>query len=155
MQTSKRRGFVSKLMITAGIVGAVALGGCAIDPEEELDDLTEIDGDDGDDEATSSVSSELGGCNQCNNCVDYARCRQPRLPYGLTSWSEKVSKINSHRPRAGCVAMIQTSSYYGHVAYVNKVSGSRIFIDEGNWNGCNRRSGTAAALNIKGYWCRK
>ena len=85
----------------------------------------------------------------------YARCRQRRLPFGLTTWREKLAKVNSHRPRRGCVAMIQTGSSFGHVAYVNDVNGSRISIDEGNWPSghCGRRSGTPAALNVRGYWC--
>ena len=61
---------------------------------------------------------------------------------------------SSSTARAGCVAVIKTGSVNGHVAYVTRVSGNKIFIDEGNWGGCNSRSGTAAQLKIQGYWCR-
>jgi hypothetical protein len=105
-------------------------------------------------EGTASVSSELGVCNQCNNCVLYARCRQPRLPYGLTTYGQKVARINSRAPRAGCVAVINTGSPWGHVAYVESVAGGRVNIAEGNFEGrCNRRSAPAPRLGIVGYIC--
>lgn len=159
----KTRSLVTKVAITfAVLVGStLGVGGCAVDSSEE-DSFDGADGDevslddlDDEDEKTASTSSELSGCNQCTNCVKYARCRQPKLPYGLTYWSEKLRIINSRTPRAGCVAVIKTGSAYGHVAYVRRVSGSTVYIDEGNWGRkCNSRSGTAAALKIQGYWCR-
>ena len=114
------------------------------------------------DQTDGPVSEDLGDreaeatCNQCSNCVLYARCRMPRLPYGLTSYSDKVRQINRWSPRAGCVAVIYTGSYYGHVAYVTSVSGSTINIAEGNWPSghCGHRSGTQSGLRIKGYICR-
>jgi hypothetical protein len=132
-------------------VGLALAAGCSA-PEDVLDEEQEPDDEDG---PVSSSESELGGCNQCSNCVKYARCRQPRLPYGLTSFADKVAAINSRTPRRGCVAVIRTGSVYGHVAYVNDVSGGRISIDEGNWPSgrCGRRSGTPAALNVRGYFC--
>lgn len=140
------------------LAGSTVVLGCSaeiddVDPfDDEPGDVQEDDVDDG---TASSVESELGGCNQCTNCVKYARCRQRRLPYGLTTFADKVARINRRTPRAGCVAVIKTSSVYGHVAYVNKVSGGRIYIDEGNWPSgrCGRRSGTPAALNVRGYIC--
>jgi hypothetical protein len=148
------------LLRRIGILSAVGLSiaiaaGCSAPAEDEdgfADDVQEPDDEEG---AVASTESELGGCNQCSNCVLYARCRQRRLPFGLTTWRDKLARINSHRPRRGCVAMIQTSSSYGHVAYVNGVNGSRISIDEGNWPSgrCGQRSGTPAALNVRGYWC--
>ena len=157
----KTHSLLTKLVIVLGIIGGSTLGGagCAVelgevDGADDGDEVSFDGDDDGEDEDVASTSSELGGCNQCTNCVLYARCRQPRLPFGLTSWSDKVRAINSKKPRAGCVAMIQTGSQYGHVAYVRRVSGSKIYIDEGNWGGCNSRSGTASKLNIRGYWCR-
>jgi hypothetical protein len=103
---------------------------------------------------TSSTADEIGGCYQCSNCVDYARCRQPRLPHGLISFADKRARINSHTARRGCVAVIDTGSYYGHVAYVNSTSGG-IHIDEGNWPSghCGTRSGSASSLHIAGYFC--
>jgi hypothetical protein len=140
-----------------GLSLAVAAGcstGAATD-DDDGDGVADTEQPDDEEGAVASTESELGGCNQCSNCVLYARCRQRRLPYGLTSWRDKLAHVNSHTPRRGCVAMIQTSSSYGHVAYVNGVNGGRISIDEGNWpNGhCNQRSGTPAALNVRGYWC--
>lgn len=152
-------------MITAlrriAIVAAIGLplalsAGCSSQVDDLDGEALVDDGPEGDDEgAVASVESELGGCNQCSNCVEYARCRQRRLPYGLTYWREKVARINSRTPRRGCVAMIYTGSTWGHVAYVNGVSGGRISIDEGNWPSgrCGQRSGTPAALNVRGYWC--
>jgi hypothetical protein len=150
---------VRRLAVLA-VVSFALVAGCSsgdgIDEDEGLvglvDDGQEPDDSDG---PVDTAASELGGCNQCSNCVKYARCRQPRLPYGLTSFGEKLHVINSHTPRRGCVAVIQTSSVYGHVAYVNGVGGGRISIDEGNWSSghCGQRSGTPAALNVRGYWC--
>ena len=144
-----------------GIVAFIGLSiaiasGCSAPGDDEGDDANAAqEPDDEEEGAVASTESELGGCNQCSNCVLYARCRQRRLPFGLTTWREKLAKVNSHRPRRGCVAMIQTGSSFGHVAYVNDVNGSRISIDEGNWPSghCGRRSGTPAALNVRGYWC--
>ena len=74
-----------------------------------------------DDEPSGSTGDDLlltGYCPGCANCVYRARCLQPSLPTGLYSWRDKLSHVNSHRPRVGCVAMIYTGSDYGHVAYV-------------------------------------
>ena len=155
----KRCSLLTKIVLTLGVVGGCTLGmgGCAVDALDGEDDGEEVSLDDLDDEdeATASTSSELSGCNQCTNCVKFARCKQPALPYGLTYWRDKLRIINTQRPRAGCVAVIKTGSAYGHVAYVRRVSGSTVYIDEGNWGRrCNSRSGTAAALKIQGYWCR-
>ena len=145
------------VLVGLALAGALAAG-CSSETTNP-DDESALDGADPgismDDQPTASVSSELGGCGQCTNCVLYARCRQPRLPYGLTSYADKVSHINQHTAHAGCVAVIKTSSYYGHVAYVNSVSGGLVHIDEGNWPSghCGTRSGTASALHIAGYIC--
>ena len=145
------------LLVGFGLAAALAAG-CSSETTDPNDESA-LDGADpgvsSDDEPTASVASELGGCGQCTNCVLYARCRQPRLPFGLTSYADKVSHINRRTPRAGCVAVIRSSSSFGHVAYVNSVSGSTVHIDEGNWpsGNCGRRSGTAAGLHIAGYIC--
>lgn len=140
-------------------VSAIAAVGCAADPATEEDEAYANDEsavDEGDSEGeVGSMSSDLASCNQCDNCVYYARCRQPRLPTGLTSYADKRAKINRSTAKAGCVAVINTGSYYGHVAYVTKVSGSKVYIAEGNWPSghCGTRSGTKAALKITGYIC--
>jgi hypothetical protein len=163
---ARRRSLVSGAIATVAIIvgSTLGTGGCAVDAVDEDDegnlvgysdeDMDPADYMDDEGPESSSVSSELAGCKQCTNCVLYARCRQRRLPYGLTSWSSKLRIINSQSPRAGCVAVIHTGSQYGHVAYVTGVSGSRVHIDEGNWGRrCNRRSGTKAQLRIRGFWC--
>ncbi|EYF07505.1 CHAP domain-containing protein [Chondromyces apiculatus] len=141
------------------------LMGCTVEMEpgddieaadEDLSDGDEIESVGEADQELSAEESSLvaPACNQCDNCVYYARCRQPALPYGLTSFQDKMNIVNTQTAKAGYVAIIQTSSSYGHVAYVTKVEGSKIFIAEGNWpNGqCGTRSGTKAALNIKGFF---
>lgn len=138
------------------VIGGLLAVGCSASDGDDESALDDVDpGMSADEEPSESISSELAGCGPCNNCVLYARCRQPRLPYGLTSYGDKVRAINSRTGRAGCVAVIKTSSSYGHVAYVNRVSGGTISIDEGNWPSgrCGRRSGTAASLHITGYIC--
>lgn len=64
------------------------------------------------------------------NCVYYARDRQPKLPTGLTTCSDKKSKVNSNTPAAGCVMFRTGDPTYCHAAYVTKVSGSTIYIDQ-------------------------
>ncbi|KFA89434.1 hypothetical protein [Archangium violaceum] len=104
-------------------------------------------------------TTESAACGNCDNCVLHARCLQPKLPYGLTYWSDKVAIINSNHAHKGCVAMIPTSSSYGHVAYVSNVdtapSPNRITLREANWvgNTCSSRTGTKDGLNIRNYWC--
>lgn len=144
------------------LVGSVLVAGCAAEDVAEGEPAADTDqGDPGpdvldDEETTASTSSALGGCYQCSNCVYYARCRQPKLPYGLTYYSQKVARINRYSARVGCVAVIKTSSVYGHVAYVNRVaSDGTITIDEGNWPSgrCGVRSGTKSGLHITGFIC--
>lgn len=88
------------------------------------------------------------------NCVSYVRYRVPSLPTGITYYSEKVAIINSYTPQAGAVAIIKSSQEYGHVAYVESVSGSKITISDSNWEKgyITTRVGTQSDLNITGYW---
>ncbi|AKT40641.1 CHAP domain-containing protein [Chondromyces crocatus] len=162
--------WLAKCSAIALILGAgsfTALG-CAVemDPEEGLelgieeaeateafDDEVEAIGEDGQEIAIGTDTSSAT-CNQCSNCVLYARCRQPKLPFGLTTYAQKRAIINTQTAKAGYVAIINSGSSYGHVAYVTKVNGSTITIAEGNWpNGkCGTRSGTKAGLKIVGYF---
>ncbi len=147
------------------------LAACAIDGGDE-DDAEEVSLDGLDAEDVELLAGEkpgnlpspdpgqvlepLGYCPGCSNCVFRARCLQPNLPLGLTYWSDKVARINSHTARVGCVAMIYTGSIYGHVAYVaDKHADGTITIKEGNWvgNTCSSRRKTPSALNVRGYWC--
>ncbi len=142
------------LCLAGAVFGALVLGGCASEQADPTED-GEFAVEDGPGENVDESTSALGGCGQCSNCVDYARCRQRRLPHNLTSFSDKARTINSQTGHAGCVAIIRTGSYYGHVAYVNSMAGGRVHIDEGNWPSgrCGQRSGTKAGLNIAGYFC--
>lgn len=90
----------------------------------------------------------------CDNCVFYARCRNPSLPFGLFSYEDKVAIITTYVPQAGAVAVIDTGTWTGHVAYVESVNGSTINLSEGNWplGSCGQRSGTMESLNITGFF---
>ena len=94
--TTKKPSLGLSLLLGLGLA-TVLVAGCSSETSEP-DDESALDGADPGmstgDEPTASVSSELGGCGQCTNCVLYARCRQPRLPFGLTTYAEKVSHIN-------------------------------------------------------------
>ncbi len=135
---------------------SLPLLGCAaeVDAIEGIENSETTADELGTAEDVMESSQEILACSQCDNCVLYARCRQPSLPFGLTSYADKVAIINTQTAAAGEVAIIKTSSSYGHVAYVTSVSGSTIHIAEGNWpNGsCGTRSGTKAGLNITGFF---
>ncbi len=97
--------------------------------------------------------------NRCN-CVFYARCRVPKLPYGMTTYSEKVSKINSTTPSIGSVAIMNIYPPYGHVAVVTAVnrdsSGrvSSITVSEANYQACrvSTRTATPVSMKVTGYY---
>jgi surface antigen len=61
--------------------------------------------------------------------------------------------INSLTATVGAAAIIRTSAVWGHIAIVQKVSGTTITIRETNWAGAyvSERSGTASELKIVGY----
>jgi hypothetical protein len=64
------------------------------------------------------------------NCVYYARDRQPKLPSGLTTCSDKKGKVNSHTAAAGCVLFRTGDPTYCHAAYVTGVSGGNVHYDQ-------------------------
>ena len=64
------------------------------------------------------------------NCVYYARDRQPKLPTGCTTCDDKKRISNSNTAKAGCVMFRTGDPTYCHAAYVTKVSGSTIYIDQ-------------------------
>ena len=80
-----------------------------------------------------NIAYEYDGLAQSirNNCVMFARYKLPSLPYGLTSYQDKINIINSYTAIAGEVAITPGNSSYGHVAYVESVSGNTITIIEG------------------------
>ncbi|AKT40640.1 CHAP domain-containing protein [Chondromyces crocatus] len=139
-------------------MSAFVWSGCAVDvdagDELEAAELGEAVETDDQELAIGDGDTSNATCNQCSNCVLYARCRQPKLPFGLNTYQDKLNIINTQTAAAGYVAVINSGSSAGHVAYVTSVSGSTIHIAEGNWpNGsCGTRSGTKAGLKIQGYF---
>lgn len=140
--------FPMRLLSNTLATVSIALAGCG---GTELDDAAQLS----DVQQEDIAQAESAACGHCDNCVLHARCRAPGLPFGLNTYSDKVNIINSSTARAGCVAVIPSSSSAGHVAYVSKVNGGTIHLNEANWTAgaCTNRSGTKASLNIRGFWC--
>ena len=142
----------TRLLSRSFVTVAIALTGCGGTQMDDESMVSEAQSED-----SAQIESAAGG--NCDNCVLHARGRAPGLPYGLTYWSDKVAVINSNSAHAGCVAMIPTSSSYGHAAYVERVdtapNPNRIYLREANWSAgqCTARSGTKDSLNIRGFWC--
>jgi hypothetical protein len=150
---------LSLLMLVLG-VASCQVGDSEDDLDEQAQDERLSDPSLVIDEESSPSAGEdqlaASYCPGCSNCVYRARCLQPRLPTGLTTWGDKLGKINSHTPRVGCVAMIYTGSQWGHAAFVaDKHADGTLTLKEGNWisGQCSRRRGTPSRLNIRGYWC--
>ncbi|ADO75412.1 hypothetical protein [Stigmatella aurantiaca] len=145
---------LSLLSLSLAVTGCGGVEAEGLAPEEQVSSVNPADPTHDDIGTTESAV-----CGHCDNCVLHARCLQPKLPFGLTYWSEKVAIINSNHAHKGCVAMIPTSHEYGHVAYVSDVdtapNPNRITLQEANWSGntCSSRKGTKDALNIRNYWC--
>lgn len=144
----------TRLLSRSLLTVAFALAGCG--GTEMAEDETLMSSEAQSDDA---AQIEAAACGSCDNCVLHARCRQPGLPFGLTTYAQKKAIINSASARAGCVAIIPSSSSYGHVAYVERVdtapNPNRIYLREANWAAgqCTGRNGTKAGLNIEGFWC--
>lgn len=87
-----------------------------------------------------------------NNCVAYAAFRLSRNgladpgSYGnATYWADKAAAQGvpvDGKPAAGSIAQWTTEGdfapQYGHVAYVERVSGNTIYLSESNWQGGSR-----------------
>lgn len=160
--------FQTKILALSLLSLSLAVTGCGGVAEPELAPEQQVSHEDHEshaDHADHADAQDIGTVESaactgyCDNCVLFARCKQPKLPYGLTYWSDKVAIINSNHAHVGCVAMIPTSHQYGHVAYVDGVdtapSPNRITLREANWtpNACTSRTGTKDGLNIRNYWC--
>lgn len=107
----------------------------------------------------NSASAQTGSCDQehADNCVLWVRnCASvPSLPFGLTTLESKRKIINSYTPAVGSVAVMDTSIYEGHVAYVAAVNadGTISIRDANNPSpGVRSRTATPAALNVLGYF---
>lgn len=143
----------------AALTPACAVSDGSVDPAEDLEVVKQ--------EVQDTTLDGCGGQCYNNNCVGYARCRTQNdnvagtLPYGLTSYEQKKAACNSAGGRRGCVAVIPTGSYYGHVAYVEDswidANGNRRYrLSEADWESagyCSNRSGTKGGLNINCFWC--
>lgn len=106
----------------------------------------------------SATESLADGCSTAStrcNCVLYARCRVPRLPFGLTSYQDKVRVINSRTPTVGSVAVMNIYPPYGHVAVVEAVHrDGRITVREANYVRCavTSRTNLPARMAVAGYF---
>lgn len=111
--------------------------------------------------ATYRAATEYDGigANTISNCVAFAKYKVPSLPGGLTTLQDKKNIINSYTPAAGAIAITSGDSRYGHVAYVESVSGANIVTLNGGFSGSGldghivRITGTAGEQKILGYWC--
>lgn len=112
--------------------------------------------------ATAKPATEPQYINFRGSCVDFARKMVPAFTSAATGplndFASKQRIINTQQARPGFIAIVNSSAW-GHVAYVEKVSGSIITTLDGNWTGGKatggrvyRRTGTKEELNILGYW---
>lgn len=98
------------------------------------------------------------GADTIGNCVAFARYKVPSLPGGLYNLQDKQNIINSHTPMAGAIAITRGNSSYGHVAYVESVSGANVVTLNGGFSGSGltghivRITGTESEQGILGYW---
>lgn len=94
------------------------------------------------------------------NCVLWVRDNRAKwLPYGLTTYSDKINKKGfKAKPKdvkAGDVVVMNIYPPYGHVAYVKKVKNGILTIEESNYplnKSYNTRSDTASKLKVVGYF---
>ena len=111
---------------------------------------------------TQSRATESKYVNYRGSCVQLCRWLAPSFTVAATgsidSLASKSSIINTQSACPGYIA-IEAHSSWGHVAYVEKVSGSIITTLDGNWTGGQssggqvyRRTGTKAELGILGFW---
>ena len=129
-----------------GFLAVSAVGMAACDTKTEVEPVT-------DEEA-------IFGSSLACNCVLYARSRQPKLPFGLTTYQQKKGIITTKTPKVGAVAVMPgNDSRYGHVAYVAAVNADgTITLDEANWTLCKITTSTKvkpSARSIDGYFVAK
>lgn len=92
-------------------------------------------------------------------CTWYANYKRPDLPNGMGNGGQYLASARRYglatgsSARAGAI-MVTNESYYGHVAYVESVSGGMVTITEMNYVGpyiVSRRTVAANSGAIKGY----
>lgn len=105
---------------------------------------------------TAATEYDGIGADKISNCVAFARYKVPSLPGRLWNLQDKINIINSHTPTAGAITSGNTS--YGHVAYVESVSGQTVVTLNGGFSGSGldghivRIAGTESEQGILGYW---
>jgi len=96
------------------------------------------------------------------SCVEFARKMVSSFTYEATGTIDDLASkrrlINTQTACPGYIAIVDSSAW-GHVAYVESVTGSIITTLDGNWTGGEatggrvyRRTGTQAELKILGFW---
>jgi surface antigen len=92
-------------------------------------------------------------------CTWYANYKRPDLPNGMGNGGQYLASARAKGlatgsvPRVGSL-IVTNESYYGHVGYVESVSGSSVTISEMNYVGpyvVSRRTISAGSGVIKGY----
>ncbi|MBL6449624.1 CHAP domain-containing protein [Fulvivirga sp. 29W222] len=98
-----------------------------------------------------------------DNCTLYVSCRLaaggfPQWGFDASTYSAKLSMINTpsgHIPRYGDVAIFNTGTQWGHMAFVEwrDPNTGQIHISETNWNGqdFNWRTTTTTFPGLMGY----
>ncbi len=93
-------------------------------------------------------------------CTWYANYKRSDLPNGMGNGGQYVASARKFglptgtTPRVGSLVVTNEAAYYGHVAYVESVSGSSITITEMNYVGpyvVSRRTISINSPAIKGY----
>lgn len=86
--------------------------------------------------AQVSIQVEAKSGLDCN-CVLYARSYVPELPRGLYTKKDKQGIVNYYSPVPGAI-LLTGDGYWGHAAYVDKVEGDLVFIQEANFSRCKK-----------------
>ncbi len=90
-----------------------------------------------------------------SNCVAFARYKVPSLPGGLYTLDDKKAIINGYVAKVGAIAITTGNSSYGHVAYVESVSGTQVTTLNGGWQDgthIGRWTASESVQGIVGYW---
>lgn len=86
--------------------------------------------------------SSAGNTYAFGNCTHYAKQRRPDLPNNLGHakyWASQAAAqgiATGSTPQVGAIG-VTTGGYYGHVVYIESVSGDYMTISEKNFEGFN------------------